>query len=489
MEFVFSLVISFVITLGLSILVHELGHFVFAKLFGVSVETFSIGFGKKLWKKKWGETTYAISIFPFGGYVKMRLLPFIDEQEKENPLHTPSPSVTSLSSGDLPDEDPNPERFLGQQKTSFGDPYSDLASLHPTNYFRKILILISGCLFNIIFGIIILTLALTIGFNDYYNSPVIDSIESGSPADVGGLKQGDKLVSVNGKNIGYFEEVYSYLEAKNVLHFVIERNGADVSLTITPKLIKTSTGEEKLSFGAQPRIEPIIHDVIPNYPAQQAGLKSGDRIIAINDRPITLWKEMTEIINKSLNKELKFTVKRHNEIITKFITPIAGFDEETANKGLIGIFPGAPIKKFVRLSIPEALFSAIATCRNVGTETYKMLYKLISFQLPKNAIEKGMGGPTQIVMLSYDQTKKGLFAYLSFLAIINFLLGFFNLLPLPIADGGLVCFVTIEKLFGKPFPKRIFTAIYVGTVYVLIFVFILVTFNDIAQNLWRFGFK
>ena len=100
-----------------------------------------------------------------------------------------------------------------------------------------------------------------------------------------------------------------------------------------------------------------------------------------------------------------------------------------------------------------------------------------------------MGGPTQIVMLSYDQTKKGLFAYLSFLAIINFLLGFFNLLPLPIADGGLICFVTIEKLLRKPFPKKAFTAIYVGTVYVLIFVFVLVTFNDIAQNLWRFGFK
>ncbi len=118
-----------------------------------------------------------------------------------------------------------------------------------------------------------------------------------------------------------------------------------------------------------------------------------------------------------------------------------------------------------------------------------MLYKLITFKLPKNAIEKGLGGPAQIIMLSYDQAKKGLFAYLSFLAVINFLLAIFNLLPLPIADGGLICFVTIEKIIGKPFPKKAFTAIYVGTVYVLIIIFVLVTFNDIAQNLWRLGFK
>jgi len=483
MQIIISLVISFVITLGLSILVHELGHFLFAKLFGISVETFSIGFGKKLWKKKYGETIYALSIFPFGGYVKMRLIPFLDEQDKE--INPSADERFKSTIGKNTDENTTTDH----SKALFDAAYSDLASLYPKSYFKKILIISAGCIFNILFGVIVLTSALLIGFNDYYNVPIIDTVEAGSPADTGGLKQGDKIININGKKIEYFEEIYSELNKSKDLNFIVERNGKKTTLTIIPSRFKTPEGEEKISFGAQPRIEPIIHDVIPNYPAQQAGLKSGDRIIAINDKPITLWKEMTDIINKSLDKELIITVQRGNTTSTKLITPIAGFDEDTANKGLIGIFPGAPIKKFVRLSPTEAFKSATDTCLSVGIETYRMLFKLITFQLPKNAIEKGMGGPTQIVMLSYDQTKKGLFAYLSFLAIINFLLGFFNLLPLPIADGGLICFVTIEKLLRKPFPKKAFTAIYVGTVYVLIFVFVLVTFNDIAQNLWRFGFK
>ena len=326
MQFIFNLFISFVITLGLSILVHELGHFLFAKFFGIGVETFSIGFGKKIWKKKYGETTYALSIFPFGGYVKMRLVPFLDEQDKE--INPSADERFKSTIGKNADEKTTPDHSTAH----FDDAYSDLVSLYPKSYFKKILIISAGCIFNILFGVIILTFALLIGFNEYYNLPIVDTIETGSPADTGGLKQGDKIININGKKIEYFEEIYSELNKSKDLKFIVERNGKKPTLTIVPSHIKTPDGEEKISFGAQPRIEPIIHDVIPNYPAQQAGLKNGDRIVAINDIPITLWKEMTDIINKNLDKELKITVQRGNITFTKLITPIAGFDEDTANK-------------------------------------------------------------------------------------------------------------------------------------------------------------
>jgi regulator of sigma E protease len=319
--------LSAIILLGVIIFVHELGHFLFAKLLGVRVLKFSLGFGPKLIGKKYGDTEYLISSVPLGGYVKML--------------------------GEAQDEE------LKEEEKAVAYNYQKV--------WKRFAIVFAGPFFNILFAVVI-----------------------------------------------FF---FSFV------------NGLPV-------------------------LVPEIGGVMPDTPAEKAGLMKGDRITAIDSVSINQWDEMTDIIHRSPGKPLSLTVRRDGTVFQISITPEkkAGKDifGESREVGLIGIKPsGTTVVK--RENIADALTDSISRTWEISSLTAVSIVKLIQRVIPADTI----GGPVLIVQMAGEQASKGFLNFFVFMAIININLGVLNLLPIPILDGGHVLFLGIEAIRRKPLSDKV----------------------------------
>jgi len=345
--------LSAIILLGVIIFVHELGHFLAAKLMGVRVLKFSLGFGPKLISKKYGDTEYLISSIPFGGYVKM----------------------FGENSG---------EELLEEEK---------LRAYTQQPVWKRFVIVFSGPLFNLLFAVVIFCFIFLHGL---------------------------------------------------------------------------------------PVLLPEVGEVLPQSPAEKAGLMKEDTIVSIDNSQINQWDEMTKIIHNSAGRSLNLKIRRKDEISALSIVPekkkvkdIFGQEKEV---GLIGITPSG--NTLMRKSSPAgAVANSIMRTWQISVLTVTAIVKLIQRVIPIETI----GGPILIIQMAGEQASLGFLNFFLFMAIININLGILNLLPIPILDGGHIFFLGIEAIRGRPLNEKVIAAAQRVGLAVIILLMVFVLYNDIIR--------
>jgi len=410
--------LAFLIMIGVLITIHEFGHFLFARMFGVRVEVFSIGFGPPIIRWKGKETVYQIAAIPLGGYVKMY------------------------------GEDSMTEPIQGEtEKEAFQDPRSFAAKPR----WQKILIAFAGPLFNIILAVILVAAAYMVGVYEpkYMKEPVVVGyVQPDSPAAKAGIKPFDRIVAVDGKPVRNWKEftVEISMKAGMTVTMEVERNGKKLLLTV--QLPQDIT---KQPIGISPLIPPKLGKILPDSPAAKAGLKEGDIILAVNGRPVRSWFEIVEALSKIKEKEpVNLMVKRGNQIFTVKVIP--QYNPEL-KRYVIGISPAydAEIKKY---GFVEAIKKSIDKNIEMTVLLYNFLKDLITGQMSFQEVKNNLGGPISIAKYSGGALESGLGNYLFFTGFISLQLGYLNLLPIPILDGGLILILLIEMIIRRPLPEK-----------------------------------
>lgn len=443
-------VFLFAIVLGGLIFFHELGHFLVARLFGVGVEKFSLGFGPRIVGKSIGRTDYRISLIPLGGYVKMV--------------------------GDEPDSEISPEDV----------PYS---FTHQT-VLKRGLIVAAGPLFNALLALIIfVSIFYFVGVSTI--RPVIRNIDAGSPAEKAGIQIGDLILKINQQPIGSWRDIINILDHNKgeALNLLIRRDEKKLPVTVLPQkaFYKDVYGDEVAYFdiGISGIAEPpaVVGEVSKNLPAFKAGLKKGDKIVAIDGQPIAYWKDIQEIVTGSKGKALDFEILRGDRNLEFKITP-----ELVKDRNLAGIS-----SKNYRIGIarPEVIPEKDKITLKQGfIESFQQSFRLIGnvtltfFDFLKKAFQgkvsrELVGGPIRIAQMAEQSAQMGLVELLSFVASISLQLAILNLFPIPVLDGGHLLFFCIEGLLRRPVNKRMReTAQQIG-LFILLLLMIFVVYNDI----------
>lgn len=432
------------ILLGILIFVHELGHFLFAKLTNVKVLKFSLGFGPKVLGKKYGETEYLISAVPLGGYVKM---------------------LGEESGDEISDED-----------------RARAYNLQPVG--KRILIVLAGPFFNIVFAALVFALISASGVPIPY--PDIGRVEENSPAARAGLISGDRVMAIDGSAVKGWDDIESFINRNRgeTLLFTIKRGGAVKELSVTPekKAEKDLFGEsrEVWNLGISPLLYPDIGDVTKGSPAEKAGLQKGDRIVEVEGIALKTWQDMTAIIHESPGKPLKFSIKRGERLTEVTITPekstISLPGGEKKEIGLIGVRPLG--NDFIKRYGPvEAIHFGVMKTWDVSVLTVVSIAKLIQRIIPAETI----GGPILIFQMAGQQAAHGPLSFFTFLAVISINLGVLNLLPIPMLDGGHVLFLLIETVRRRPVSEKVIMIAQRAGLAVIITLMIFAFYNDIMR--------
>ncbi|MDR1574558.1 MAG: RIP metalloprotease RseP [Treponema sp.] len=440
--------------LGVVVFVHELGHFLAARLVGIDVEAFSIGWGNPILKKKIGTVEYRLGMFPLGGYCKMR-----GENEFQEAWEK------------------------GQQGVSYTRGAYFAAS--PP---RRILVAFAGPFFNLVFAVLALSIIWGVGFevNTLDNRIVLASEihpEEHYPADDAGLKTGDRIVEINGKKTSYYHEVQENIAVnpEKPLLLIVERDGEKLPLEVTPSLDKSS-GAGKI--GVYFWTDPVIETVNPESPAALAGLSGGDRIESVNGRPISHSLDfLMELEEKPAVLALGFTrngEKRQADLIPQYD------DRGEANPGIV----------WASIQYRTPLLSPFAALTRGAAESWKTLVvSLRSLRLLFKGIDltQAVSGPVRITYMMGDVAAEGfgqgfgagVRSMADFLALISIALCVMNLLPLPILDGGMIVLFVIEMIRRKPINPRA-AAVFQTLGAALIFgLMILAVFGDILYLVRR----
>ncbi len=399
--------LAFLVFIGILVLVHEFGHFIVAKAFGVKVEVFSIGFGPPIVQKRWGETVYQIALLPLGGYVKM------------------------YGEEDTPEARQDPRSFYAKPP------------------WQRILIAFAGPLFNFLFAILafwIVYLSPQKVPQYIFEPPKVGYVESHSPAEEIGLKPGDLIVAVNGVKIHSWEQLDKILR---------EDTGKEVTLTVkrgnkTIQLrVKLSYDLLKKGLGILPYIPPVVGKVEKGSPAEQVGLKPGDRILEVNGIKVHSWWDLPKIIQQSGGKPITLTIERSGKVLTLTVVPKEIKLPNGKVRYILGI--SAPIKyKEIHHNPLEALKLAIDRTWFLTVMTVKVIWGLITGQVSV----KTLGGPLAIAGFAGEAAKLGIIPFIAAMGTLSVQLGLFNLIPLPLLDGGLILLFLIEWIRGKPLPER-----------------------------------
>jgi len=387
------------IVLGVLVLIHEWGHFVMAKLCGVRVEIFSIGFGTRLWGRKRGDTDYRISALPLGGYVKM--------------------------AGDNPVEERTgePHEFLSRPR------------------WQRFLIAIAGPAMNVI-----LTLAIFWGIYALVGMPMDAYLRQ--PATVAALpsghqsatqiRPGDQIIAVRGVKTptwGKVSDVLAKAKPGNTVAVTVLRNGAPQTFNITIPQTQTAL-EDVLGY---PEVPTIIDDVNSGYPAEKAGLKAGDKIISMDGHAIVTWPQLVEGVTSAGPHPIHFVVQRNGKDVDLTITPTQTMDPDGQMTWVIGAERQSP-EFFERQGI-------ITSAKDSVEQTWslvRMMGDVLSGLFRGKVSVRELAGPVGIVQMSGQAAQAGFTTLLTWTAYISLNLGLLNLLPIPILDGGHVLMLAVE---------------------------------------------
>lgn len=436
----FTAIVAVAVVLGFMILIHEWGHYAAAKLVGVRVEVFSIGFGKRLLGFRRGDTDYRISALPLGGYVKM---------SGENPM---------------------------DERT--GDPAEFMS--HPR--WHRFVIAIAGPMMNILLAIGLLTGVYMVKYEYpvYLDKPaVLAWVKQGSPAAKGGLQAGDKIVRVDGTVDPTWEQLEPkiWLSPNQPVKLTVQRGDQTFETTVTPKPITTS---EVGWTGWYPDSPVTVGVLEPGMPAAKAGIKQGDHVIAIDGRPLPHIEAMIEQLQQSKDQPVTLTIERDGKEFNVRLTPVLANTEDPSEKRYRIGFGNEPDMKITRLPFAAAFDRSLADNKKYSMLILELMKKLVERKVSIRTIS----GPIGIAQDAGEAAQaKGWTPLLTLTAAISLNLGIFNLLPIPILDGGVILLLLIEGFMRRDISIRIKERIYQAAFVFLVLFAVMVIYNDLAKTL------
>ena len=432
-DFLTSL-IAVVAVLGFMILIHEFGHYAVAKWLGVRVEVFSIGFGKRLFGFRKGETDYRVAAIPLGGYVKM---------SGENPMD---------------ERTDDPREFLNHSR------------------WHRFLIAIAGPAMNILLAIVLLTTVYMVHYEypSVYDEPtVIGWVLKGSAAAKAGFQIGDRITRIEDVNNPTWEQVdlKEALSPNQPLDVEVERNGKPLDMKVVPE----AAGVDQIGVaGWAPKEKSvIITDLQTGKPADKAGLKEGDQIVALDGKPVPALAEMVESLEVSKDKPIQLTVLRDGQEKTFTVQPVL-----SDKRYRIGI--GSMQTKVKTLPFAEALNLSLHENRQNALLILELVKKMVQHKISVRSIE----GPIRIGQAAGEAAKrKGWTPLMGLTAAISLNLGIFNLLPIPILDGGVIMFLLIEGLMRRDISLTIKERVYQAAFVFLVLFAVMVIYNDLMKTI------
>ena len=434
---VVSNIVIALIVLSVIIVIHELGHFLVAKFFKIKVETFSVGFGPRLLGFRKGETDYRVSAFLLGGYVKMA-------------GETPSDTITGEA-----------YEFLSKPK------------------WQRFLVAAAGPAMNVF-----LAIGLVMGLYLYgtdvpefvLGQAVIGIVEPGSPAEKAGLKPGDQIASLDGKEKPDWQAVQNdFLTSPGrALPIVIERDGRRIQTTVTPE----RRGREEAGYvGMLPVIRTVVRAVQPNSPAMAAGIQPRDEIIRVNGIDLrNSGKTIQQAIQETTEKTFPITVLRNENQRKEIVIDVTPVMRD--GRKMIGIdvpFPTVHMK----LGPLGAFQKSIET----NKENAVLIFQVIGRLIRRQASLRQLDGPVGIVAVSGQAYEAGFATLLTFMAVISLNLGILNILPIPILDGGVILLLVIESLMGHDLSLRMKERIVQASFVFLLMLTVIVLYNDVVKLL------
>ena len=403
-------ILSFIFILGSAVILHEFGHFIVAKLFKIRVETFSVGFGPRLFGKKWGQTDYRLSAIPLGGYVKL------GGDEANSPIE-------GAGASDIPER--------------------EMFNLRPR--WQRILVALAGPVMNIITALAIpFTAAMMYGV-PATPAPVVSAMSRGGAADVAGLKLGDRIVSFNGSENPKWNTIRgdALLSPGQPLPLIVERNGERIPLTITPTAV-TEDGETAGYMDFVPdygEVPVVVREVVPNTPASEAGLKVRDVVLAVNGQPVHSAEQVTQFIRDHKGEPITLTVNRDGQRVDVTATARKLSD----GRERLGFTPDEEIP-LQSAGLATAASFAVTSNLEILRLTGKALGQVITGQ---RSARNTLSGPIGIYNAAAASVERlgwaGVFGMLGFLSLN---LGIFNLLPIPVLDGGAIFLLLLEGLLA-----------------------------------------
>ena len=447
-------IIYFALTIGILVFVHEFGHFAAAKLSGMRVDVFAIGFGKRLlgWNKKTGfkfgelpkdfdgegNTDYRLSLLPLGGYVKIAGM--IDESFDT----------------EFAKKEPQPYEFRSK------------------GFWKKSFVITAGVFMNLLLALLVFW-----GANFFKGKPVTETTTLGyvveeSPAYTAGFLAGDKILKINNEPVNTWEALTTQFYVNTLgedLNILVKRNSETINIPVARE--KIPDYETEGEFFIRDNLKPAVIDVLADSPAKEAGILPGDIFLSINNLTLTSSKQLTKVVSSNIGNKLSLVVLRNEEKINIAVTP--------GSDGMIGISIGEIYMgevKFRTYGFFESFYYAGADIANITTLTFSVGKKVFAGDIE---FGKAFGGPVRIAQLAAKSADVGIESFLYFLAILSLSLALINIMPFPVLDGGHLIVIIIETVFRREIPVKIKIAIQNTGLILLLLLMAFIIYNDIIS--------
>ena len=447
---------AFIVAVCLLVTVHEFGHFWVARRLGFKVLRFSVGFGKTLWSRVAGadRTEYIIAAVPLGGYVKML-------DEREAPV----------------------------------DPAEQHRAFNRRPHWQRICVLLAGPAFNIIFAVLLLTgILLMSGVAQV--RPILGDIDADSIAGRAGLHAGDEISAISGRPVNSQREaLLDLLDAvSDSAPIVVTVQGGDGRARSSTLAVGDAAQRRQLTEPSallsgigirfyEPPIAPLLGTVEPDGPAAHSGLKSGDTILAVDGQPVLDFQELQKRIQAHPGQTVTIRYRRGGQEGSLQV-PVLAEVHDGKTIGRIHVTP-PPLPPYpdsmlrhVSLSLPAAFARANVEAWNMSALQARLFWRMLIGHVSM----KNLSGPLSIAEYAGDSAALGTVSFMSFLVVVSLALGFMNLLPIPILDGGQIVFQTIEWLKGSPLSERVQAIGQQLGIALLVLLMGVALFNDISRQ-------
>ena len=502
---VLSTVFWLAIALGILVFVHELGHFLAARLFGMRVDAFSLGFPPNVFRKRVGETEYRLGAVPLGGYVSIAGM--VDESMQVPYVMDP---VVDDDGNPVLDDDGEPlftERLDadGRKILNTSDPEPDEFRAKPV--WQRIIVISAGVIFNLVLAWLIYSgLALALGESYTPAENVRLSVTEGSIADEMGFREGDRITAINGREIEAFEELLSVTTfSADTLRVAVDRDGERVLLEGPDQLLsRLGRRQQELDadagfdqvFGLGAQLPSRIGAVLPGSPAAEAGIAAGDVVTAIGGRPVETWAELAEAVEGSGGDTLRVRWERPDSLAAQ--NPVAD-DADAPAPGAGGIYQASLVPdtsgdgryvlgvvsdqnalgvEYRRLGLGDALASGVDETLGITQLYVSMIGKLFT---GRESVRDNVGGPLEIARQSKMAADRGGAAFWSFVAFLSIALAVFNILPIPALDGGHLVFLVYEGVTRREPSLKVRMVVQQIGLALILMLMAFVIFNDAVR--------
>jgi regulator of sigma E protease len=441
-------IVAFVVTLGVLVVFHELGHYLVARLAGVKVLRFSVGFGRIVWSRRMGadRTEWALSVVPLGGYVKM-----VDEREGD------------VAPADVP-------RAFNRQSV-----------------WRRIAIVAAGPIANLLLAVVLFAATYVAGIQG--QRALLAAPPAGTPAAVAGVADGDLITAVDGARVRSWQDArWRLLKASGEgdVAMTVERpDGTTALRTLSLASLSGSDWEGnflgklglKIDLGA-----PVVRETVAGKPAVIAGLRAGDAIVAINGEAMRSPSDVAAITNAHAGDALQFTVRRDGKLFDAQVIPEAS-EQDGRRVGIAGMrlavdpAQAERVALTVRYGVVDAVVEGARKTWELSVFTLKMLSRIVT----GDASLKNISGPLTMADYAGQSAQAGALTFIGYLALISISLGVLNLLPVPLLDGGHLMYYLAEILKGSPVSDRVLEVGQRIGMAVLAMLMALALFNDLSR--------